>query len=422
MKNQKRMVSILAGIMAVVMLLTLLLSLLPTPARAASSSEIRRQINALKEEKQAIKEKIAEVQEQYEENENEIADIIARKNVIDQEVQLLQAEIANINEQIKSFNVLIADKQDELDHAQERYEALNDENRVRIRTMEEEGELSYWEVLFRANSFSDLLDRMSIVEEIAASDNRRLKELGEAANNVVMAQEELTTEKADLESTKTELDSAEEAYDAKRKEADDLLQELLEKADDLEALEAEFEEQEAEFLKQIAQKEVEFSAAKQAEWEAYMATYVKPTVAEAGSSGGGTGGSSSGGWVVPVSYSSVTSPFGNRTSPTAGASSYHQGIDLDTGTGDPVVAAKAGVVIAATYNGTAGNYVKIDHRDGFTSIYMHLSSTCVSTGSIVSAGQMIGRTGATGVATGDHLHFGITQNGVYVNPANYISF
>lgn len=421
MKNQKRMVSILAGIMAAVMLLTLLLSLLPTTANAASSSEIRKQINALKEEKEAIKDKIAEVQEQYEENENEIVDLIARKNVIDQEIQLLSEQITNINDQIKSYNILIADKQDELDHAEERYEELNEENKVRIRTMEEEGELSYWEVLFKANSFSDLLDRLNIVEEIAASDNRRLKELGEAANNVVIAQDELTMEKEDLEVTKLELDNTQAEFDAKRKEADDLLQELLEKADDLEALEAEFEEQEAEFLRQIAQKEVEFSAAKQAEWAAYMATYVPPTVAEAGSSGG-TGGSSSGGWVVPVSYTSVTSPFGNRTSPTAGASSYHQGIDLDTGTGDPVVAAKAGVVVAATYNSSAGYYVKIDHQDGFTSIYMHLSSYCVSAGTIVSAGQLIGRTGATGVATGDHLHFGITQNGVYVNPANYISF
>ena len=432
MNNRKRMVSILAGIMAAVMLLTLILGLLPTRASAASSSEIRKQINALKEEKKQIQEKITEVKEQYEANENEIADIIAKKSVIDQEVQLLNTQITNINDQIKAYNVLIADKQDELDNAEGRYATLNEENKVRVRTMEEEGELSYWEVLFRANSFSDLLDRLNMVEEINTSDKRRLKELGEAADNVVQAQSELETEKADLEEAKQELDDTQAELDAKRQEADDLIQELLEKADDLEALELEFKAMDEEFLQQIAQKEVEFSAAKQAEWEAYMATYVPPTTVAPGTpadvSGGGSGGSGGsggtgggGGWVVPCSYTSITSPFGYRTAPTSGASTYHQGVDLDTGTGWPVVAARAGVVIAAGYNGSAGNYVKIDHRDGFTSIYMHLNSFCVSAGQIVSAGENIGTTGATGTATGDHLHFGITLNGVYVNPCNYVA-
>ena len=272
MKKRKQMVSILAGIMAAVMLLTLVLGLLPTRASAASSSEIRKQINALKEEKEALQDKIAEVRDQYEQNENEIADIIAKKNVIDQEIQLLSEQITNINDQISAYNTLIADKQDELDHAEERYDQLNEENRLRVRTMEEDGEMSYWEVLFKANSFSDLLDRLNMVEEIAASDNRRLKQLSDAADAVEVAQVDLQAEKAEMEETKKELDAAQEEMNAKRKEAEDLLQELLSKADDLEALEAEFQAMDEEFLKQIATKEEEYSAAKQAESEAYMAT------------------------------------------------------------------------------------------------------------------------------------------------------
>ena len=435
MKKRKQMVSILAGIMAAVMLLTLVLGLLPTRASAASSSEIRKQINALKEEKEALQDKIAEVRDQYEQNENEIADIIAKKNVIDQEIQLLSEQITNINDQISAYNTLIADKQDELDHAEERYDQLNEENRLRVRTMEEEGEMSYWEVLFKANSFSDLLDRLNMVEEIAASDNRRLEELGKAAEEVEMAQEVLAGEKQELETAKQELDDPQIEMDEKRAQADALLQELLSKADDLEALEAEFQAQDEAFLEEIAKKEQEFNAAKQAEWEAYMATYVPPTTAptggttnnsgnsgSSGGSSGGTGGSSGGGgWLVPCSYTSITSPFGYRTAPTSGASSYHQGVDLDTGTGDPVVATRAGIVTVAGYGSAAGNYVQINHQDGFSSIYMHLSSYCVSSGQIVSAGQLIGRTGATGVATGDHLHFGISYNGVYVNPCNYVN-
>jgi len=440
MKNRKRLVSVLAGIMAAVMLLTLILGLLPTPASAASSSEIRKQINKQKEEKEAIKGKIEEVQAQYEENENEIVNIIAKKNVIDQEIQLLTTELININEQITAFNVLIADKQDELDNAEDYYNTLSGENKVRIRTMEEEGTLSYWEVLFKANSFSDLLDRLNMVEEITASDNRRLKQLSEAADQVEVAQQELELEKADLAETKKEMDATQAQLDAKRAEAEALLQELLEKADDLEALEEEFERQEEEFLKQIAAKEEEYDEAKQREWEAYMATYVPPTTAppatstnnssgtasggnsgSGGSSGSGGGSYGGGGWVRPCSYTSITSPFGQRVSPTTGASTYHQGVDLDTGTGWNVVAARAGIVTIAGWGNAAGNYVQIDHGDGFRSIYMHLSSISVRSGQIVSAGQLIGLTGSTGVTTGDHLHFGISYNGVYVNPCNYVS-
>ena len=434
MKNRKRFISIMAGIMAAVLLLSLILSLIPVRTNAASSSEIRKQINHLKEEKEEIKEKIKEVQAQYEENENEIANIIAKKNVIDQEIQLLISQIANMNQQLSAYNILIADKQDELDVAEDRFSVLTEENRIRVRTMEEEGELSYWEVLFKANSFSDLLDRLNIVEEIAASDKRRLKELSEAAAQVVEAQDVLVSEKAEMEDAKEELDAAEAELDTKRAEADALLQELLTKADDLAALEDEFERQEEEFLKQIAQKEYEYDEAKQREWEAYMATYVPPTQAPAAggasgggssggggaSTGGGSGGSvSSGGWVVPCSYTSITSPFGYRVSPTTGASTYHQGVDLDTGTGWSVVATRAGTAYCAS-SGAAGNYVTIDHHDGFKSIYMHLSGFAVSSGTNVSAGQLIGYTGSTGVSTGDHLHFGISLNGVYVNPCSYV--
>mgnify|MGYP002678485277 CR=1 FL=1 len=430
MKNRKRLVSVLAGVMAAVLLLTLLMSILPTFAGAASSGEIRKQIIALQQERKEVQNQIADVKKQYKENENEIADLIAQKNVVDQEIQLLNTQIININEQISAYNLLIADKQDELDTAEDRLEALNQENKERIRTMEEGGEVSYWEVLFKANSFSDLLDRLNMVEEIAASDKRRLQELSDAANKVEEAQAELETEKGELETTKKDLDDTQAEMNEKNKESEALLQELLQKADDLQALEEECKEQENAFLKQIAAMEVQFNAAKQREWEAWKATSVPPTTqagGTGGSSSGGTSGSSggssggSGGWLVPCSYTSITSPFGNRVSPTSGASTYHQGVDLDTGTGDPVYASRAGVVTVAGWGNAAGNYVQINHQDGFSSIYMHLSSYCVSAGQIVSAGQLIGATGATGITTGDHLHFGISYNGVYVNPCNYVA-
>lgn len=445
MKNRKRLISILAGIMAAVMLLTLIIGLLPTRASASSSSEIRNQINDLKEQKKELQQQIEDVKAQYQANEDEIADIIAQKNVIDQEIGLLSAQIININQQISSFNVLIADKQDELDNAEARYEELNEKNKERIRTMEEEGSVSYWEVIFKANSFSDLLDRLNMVEEIAASDQRRLKELSEAAQNVATAQEELEAEKADLQLTKAELDETQTQLDEKREEADVLIQELLAKGEEIEGLQEQLEQEDEDLLAEIAAKEKEYNEAKQAEWLAYMATYttVPPeTTAAAGSgntnnstgtnsgitSNGGSNGSSSGSsgtssttWLRPCSYTKLTSPFGYRDAPTAGASTYHQGVDLAAPQNTPIYASRAGRVTTATYGSSAGYYVTINHLDGFSSVYMHMESYVVSVGQTVSAGQLIGYVGKSGVATGYHLHFGIAYNGAYVNPCNYVN-
>ena len=192
---------------------------------------------------------------------------------------------------------------------------MNEENKVRVRAMEEEGEVSYWEVLFKANSFSDLLDRLNMVEEIAAADERHLQEMAEAAQQVEVAQDELEAEKADLEATKEELNATQAEMDSKRQEADALIQELLSKADDLEALELEFQQQDEDFLEQIKTMELAYTAAQQAEWAAAQATATTAAGSgDNGSSGGSSGGS--GGWVWPCSARSITSPFGYRTAPT----------------------------------------------------------------------------------------------------------
>ena len=432
MKNRKKLVSVLAAVMAAIMVLTLVLSLVPTKAYAASSSEIRKQINGLQEKRTEMKSQMKELQDQYKANEDEISDIVARKNLIDQEIGLLHAQVDNINEQITAYGVLIADKQDELDAAQENYDNLNEEYKTRIRTMEEEGTLSYWEVLFKANSFSDLLDRMSMIEEIAASDNRRLEALDEATKAVATAQEELATEKADLEQTKEELNSTQAELDAKREEADGVIAELVAKGQEIEGLQDELESEDQDLLKQIAQMEKEYNAAKHQEWLAYMATYttVAPATTAPSGNGGNSGGggnngsstpSSGGSWLRPCSYTYMSSPFGFRTSPTAGASSYHQGVDLAAPANTPVYATRSGIVTTTTYSGSAGYYVTINHGDGFSSIYMHLNNYVVSAGQAVSAGQLIGYVGRTGIATGYHLHFGIAYNGAYVNPCAYVS-
>ena len=419
MKNRKRWVSAMAGFLAVIMLLSLILSLIPTKVGAASSSEIRKQISALKEEKKEIDAKLKDVKSQLKENDNEIGSIVARKDAIDQEIQLLHQQIDNINYQVASYALLIADKQDELDVANLHLDDLNEKNKERLRAMEEDGDVSYWAVVFKANSFSDLLDRISMVQEINAADQRRLKEIRTVAQQVSTVQSELVFEKTALESIKEELGAAEITLESKRAESDRLLQDLVARGQEFEELIDKSEDLQSDLMKQIAKKEKDLKAAEYQEW---LATYVpttKPSGTDVTPSTQTT--PSSAGWIMPLKTLRVTSAFGMRIHPISKVWKMHEGVDFSAAQGTPIYAARSGKVTTASYQaGGAGYYVSINHGDGYSSIYMHMTHYIVKPGDYVSAGQVIGYVGSTGGSTGPHLHFGIAYKGEYKNPMNYI--
>lgn len=417
MKKRKLLVSILAGIMALIMLLGLIAGFIPA-AHAASSSELKAQLDALKAEKAEIDAQIQEIKGQISENNNEIKEMVAQKNLIDQEIFLLYQQESNINGQISTYSLLIADKQEQLVDAETKFNDLTEKNKERIQAMEEEGQISYWSVLFQANSFSDLLDRVNMVQEIAAADKRRLEELDAAAKEVTEAKAALETEKEALEEVKAELAVTQAQLAEKRTQADALLAELVAKGMEYEDLMAQSEDEQAELAREIANKKDEYDKAKYQEW---LATSVPPTTRPtAPSDNSGSSTPVSGGWKVPINYTAMTSAFGWRIHPIYGTRKFHYGVDLAAPTGTPIYATRSGTVSTASYNGSAGYYVQINHGDGFRSIYMHMTHYVVSAGQNVSQGQVIGYCGSTGGSTGPHLHFGISYNGSYVNPANYI--
>ena len=423
MDKRKLFISILAGIMAAVMLLGLVASFIPTRAYAATSSELKAQLDKLKEDKKVIDAKVNELKGKISENNEDMKEMVDQKDLIDQEIALLYEQVQNINDQISAYSLLIADKQEQLTAAEENFADLTEKNKERIQAMEEEGEVSYWSVLFQANSFSDLLDRFNMVQEIAASDKRRLKELDEAAKEVSAAKESLAQEKVGLEESKAELDEAQAVLETKREEADKLLAKLVEKGLEYEDFMEESEDLQAQLAQDIAKKKDEYDKAKYQEW---LATSVPPTTkpkAPSSSSGGNTGTNTAGGitWKTPINYTAFTSPFGWRIHPISGTKKFHYGVDLAAPSGRPIYSTRAGTVDTAAYQaGGAGNYVQINHGDGYKSIYMHMTHYIVKRGQHVSQGQVIGYCGSTGGSTGPHLHFGISYNGTYVNPANYI--
>ena len=394
--------------LSLMLIAALAFGLLPTPARAATSAEIQKEIDALEEKNAEIQAQIDAIQSQYDANYSDMEAIVAQKNAIDQEMTLLNTKIETTNEQISAYSQLIADTQDELDDAKEELRTLSEQHRERIRAMEEQGNITYWQVVFEANSFMDLLDRINMVEEINASDRRRIEQMRIASDIVNATQQSLEKEKTALEQTRVQLAEDEAALEEKRSESDGILHELEKKAEEYERLLEQSEILQDDLMQEIAAKEKELKEAKYDEYLAKLALQGQNPPSDAS-------------WISPVSGYTVTSPFGMRVHPVLGVSRMHNGIDMACAQGTPIYATRAGKVTVASYQaGGAGNYVSINHLDGFSSIYMHMTHYVVSAGQNVSQGQLIGYVGSTGLSTGPHLHFGISYAGTYVNPLAYI--
>ncbi len=395
--------------LSLVLALVMMASILPTAANARkSSSAIQGELNDLKDENKLIQAQINSIQNKYDANASEIQALVNNKNAIDQEIALLSAQIENLNSQISAYSQMIADAQDELEIAQFTLNGLNEKHKLRIRAMEEEGTVSYWEVIFEANSFIDMLDRINMMQEIAASDQSRLEEMRKVAAEVQDAQEIMTQGKAELESSNAALQESQSAMEEKRTESDELLRQLAKKQDEFQVMLDESEALQDDLMKEIASKEKELSNAK----------YEEKLAAQAAAGGAPASNAT---WQTPVSGYTLTSPFGMRKHPVLGYNRMHNGVDMACAQGTPIVATRAGTVTTASYQaGGAGYYVSINHLDGFSSIYMHMTHFVVSPGQSVSKGQVIGYVGSTGISTGPHLHFGISYAGSYVNPLAYI--
>ena len=395
-------------LMSLLLAVVLLLGAVPFPVSAASSADIQKEIDALEEENKEIQKQINAIQKQYNANFSQMEDIVAKKQAVDQEITLLHDKIETTNAQIAAYSQLIADTQDELEDAEAELREMSEAHRERIRVMEEEGNVTYWEVLFQANSFTDLLDRITMMDEINAADRRRIEQMRIAADIVSATRMNLETEKSSLEEIRTQLAADEAILEEKRTESDDLLYELEKQADEFQVLLAESEILQEELMDEIAKKEAELKEAKYDENLKRLALQ-------------GENPPSNATWVTPTSNWKLTSPFGMRLHPVLKYNRMHNGIDMAAPQGTPIYATRAGKVTKAAYQaGGAGNYVSINHLDGFASIYMHMTHYVVKKDQTVSAGQIIGYVGSTGISTGPHLHFGVSYAGTYVNPLAYI--
>jgi murein DD-endopeptidase MepM/ murein hydrolase activator NlpD len=320
----------------------------------------------------------------------------------------------------------------------------------RIKYMYENGDTNYLDLILQSDSLSDALNQVEYMSKITEYDNSLLDNYKKLKQDVADKEKDLETKLASLQELKEELtyeqdtverlsqDKNEELvkyedkisetqtlsdqYSTKLQEQEDMIEDLLE------AERKRIEEEERKKEEERKRKEEEEKQRQEQENANNNSgnNSSNDNSSSDNSSNDSSDDSSTGthvdGFIWPCPSSTrITSYFGNRDQPTEGASTYHKGIDIGASAGSEIVAAASGSVVTAAYSVSAGNYIMIYHGDGVYTVYMHCSKLMVSAGEEVSQGQTIGLVGSTGVSTGPHLHFGVSVNGTYVNPLNYVS-
>ena len=452
-KGQKLFIRIVCIILAVVLAGSVLVTILASSAGAVTEAEIKK----LQEELSGIRQRQKELKSEINSIEYEKKQIIAKKQVLDQRMELTLQVIDNLTAQIGQYEIYINEKQQEVEARQAAENEQWEQYKVRIRAMEENGTVSYYAIIFGARDFADMLSRIDMISSIMDYDEslyQKLVSARKAAENeqweqykvrirameengtvsyyaiifgardfadmlsridmissimdydeslyqkLVSARKATEAAKATLEGVKAEMEDkrqeqqdAEAELEVEQQEAIDLLNTLQDNLEEAQALYDQVSEEEDALKDEITKKQKELEATQR----------VKGT----------------GKFIWPVDSNVVTSPFGPRNTGIAGASTNHKGVDLKASTGAKIYASDTGTVITSALSSSYGNYVVIDHGNGYTTLYAHMSKRAVKQGDKVTKGQVIGYAGATGIANGPHCHFEIWDHGNRVNPLKF---
>ena len=405
-------------------------SIFAAPVFSVHAEETKEDVEQQKEEAQQAQEEANANAEKYQ-----------KKQATDISTQIVEKkqQAEDLQNEIDETQTKLAEAQVSEDN---QYEAM----KKRIQYLYEEGDVAYIDALMSSASFEDSLNKSEYVDQLSTYDQKQLNKLVKTKNDIAEYQQTLKDDLADVEKVKADLET-------KQADLDDVISqknaEINKYSDDVEmqkALAAEYAKQESELdeideqhrrlveaiinnddkLAELARQEQQRLEEERKQREAEQQQQDNNggsdnSGSDSDNSGSNNGGSTtgSGQFIWPVS-GPITDYFGPRESPTAGASSNHMGIDIGCSYGVPIAAADAGVVTVAEWGESGGNYVMIDHGNGFVTMYLHNSSLAVSVGDVVSQGQTIAYAGSTGYSTGTHCHFSVFLNGSYVNPLDYL--
>ena len=353
-----------------------------TDSKKDDADAIRKEYQDLQDQINNKRKEMDDLKNQLNNIKNQKANTQQQKNLLDQRNAALQEEINLLEEQIDvttrsiAANEALEKQQTELFHKQ-------------IRSEEEQGTISYWSVLFKATSFSDLVSRIDFINEIVRYNQQVIKNLRDT-------RQQLADDKAALEEQNESLTASKKELEGEISESMRLL---------------------AEYIKTEEGKQAEYDAIK-AEEEA-LDDLMAAAEARARELGLNDIAGTVGGYIWPCNgIRWITSMFGGRQSPIG--STNHKGVDIGTPMGTPVLAAKSGTVTWASWNGGYGISVYVDCGDGMVIRYGHLSETSVEVGQTVAQGDLLGLSGNTGNSTGPHLHFEMRVNDEVVDPLEYV--
>lgn len=393
----KRVCSIIALLIVVLMVLSLLsgivLSAIDTSA-AGSVSSMQKELDDIAKKKEALENELNKISEKKEEE-------LEKKGIIDEQINATKSEIGLLNNMISTLDSQLDAAEKELESAEQQINENLELSKNRIRSAYEQGDASMLEIIAQSKNIYDLISKVEIVSRITQKDNELIESI--RINKAIIEEKraEIKSDKDKSEKAAQQLSSKKNQLEKKQNASERLIDEInSDEAATKRAVEA------AEKAEEQLQNEIRAALA-------------------AASSQGSSGVVDSGDFMWPLDskYRNITSPFGYRTHPTTGVYKLHSGCDISSSgiRGASIYAAKGGTVMKAGYNRGYGNYVLINHGDGYATLYGHADTLLVSAGQVVNKGDVIGYVGNTGYSTGPHLHFEVMKNGEYTNPLSYFS-
>lgn len=389
-----------------ILALALIFTMVPQITVQAKGDASTTSLSEAQKEKEALEKQLKDAKKLISELKDSKGDVEDKVEELNNELIDISARITTLENQLAEKSTEIADAETQLAQAEDEKQKQYEDMKLRIQYMYENSQSGYLEQLLDSRSASEFLNTAEYISQIQRYDRQKLDEYTQTVEYITTAKAQLEQDYADLQVMKENVESQKKSVASlmsqKETELAGITDDISDAQNDAKYYEAEIQAQN-ELIAEIKRIEAEKAAAAAA----------GQNVQNPYSGGAFT-------WPCPSS-TRITSDYGTRVSPTSGASSNHKGIDIGADAGATIVAAADGIVKAANYSSAAGNYVMIDHGGGLYTVYMHCSSLAVSEGTSVSAGQTIAYVGSTGISTGNHLHFGVSLNGSYVSPWNYLS-
>ncbi len=348
----------------------------------------------LQAEKEQITQELNETNQGLENIEIELTETLEAVNKIEAQIIEGETKLEETQSQIESLKKEIIEIQEKLVYIQKDYEDQKEALENRLVALYEMGETTYLDVLLNSKNITDFISRYYLIGEIAQYDNDLLQTIEREKNKIEEINKQLAEKIEELQTIKNTQEKTLVALENAKTIKNSYVSELTE-----------------EELK--VQEKIEEYNDKLDDIDAKMAI-----LAMVNGDSEFIGGEFL--WPIP-GYTTITSTFGMRFHPILHYYRSHNGIDIGATTGAAVVAANPGTVITASYVGSYGNVVMIDHGGGVVTNYAHGSEILVEVGQVVEKGEIIMKAGSTGLSTGPHLHFEIKINGTFVDPLPYLT-